>query len=203
MTRGRLGAFFLIVAMAGLPDCDRRPTAPTAAAARESGETPGKEDKQMPASFYEFETTSLDGRTVDMRVFNGKVALAVNVASECGFTPQYKGLQELYERYKDQGLVVMGFPSNEFGGQEPGDSQTIKSFCERNYGVTFPIFSKRVVKKTDDQDPLYRFLTFDHPAPNWNFCKYLVGKDGQVISFHESRVKPSDLSGAIEDALGR
>ncbi len=157
----------------------------------------------MTDSFYSLKTTSLQGKPADLAQFDGKVTLVVNVASACGYTPQYKGLQALHTELSGKGFAVLGFPSNEFGGQEPGSAAEIQTFCERNYGVTFPLFSKLVTGKGDSQSPVYAFLTKDQPAPNWNFCKYLVGKDGTVIAFFPSKVTPEsrELRDAIEKAL--
>jgi glutathione peroxidase len=125
------------------------------------------------------------------------------VASECGFTPQYAGLEKLHEELSGRGFSVVGFPSNEFGGQEPGGPAEIRKFCDAKYGVTFTLFSKVVTKPGKDQSPIYTFLTKGREAPSWNFCKYLIGKDGKVIQFYPSRVTPQDddLRKAIEAAL--
>ena len=157
----------------------------------------------MSDSFYAFKTTTLHGKPADLSQYNGKVTLAVNVASACGFTPQYKGLQALHTELSGKGFEILGFPSNEFGGQEPGSAEEIQTFCERNYGVTFPMFGKLVTKPGADQSLVYAFLTKDKPAPNWNFCKYLVGKDGKVIAFFQSKVAPdsAELRAAIDQAL--
>jgi len=157
----------------------------------------------MPDSFYSLKTTTLQGKPADLAQFNGKVTLVVNVASACGFTPQYKGLQALHSELSAKGFQVLGFPSNEFGGQEPGSAEEIQTFCERNYGVSFPMFSKLVTGKGPTQSPVYAFLTRSNPAPDWNFCKYLVGKDGKVIAFFPSKVTPEskELRDAIEKAL--
>ena len=157
----------------------------------------------MTDSLYALKTTTLQGKPAELSQYKGKVTLVVNVASACGFTPQYKGLQALHAELAGPGFEVLGFPSNEFGGQEPGSPDEIKTFCERNYGVTFPMFAKLVTKPGDGQSPVYAFLTKDKPAPNWNFCKYLVGKDGKVIEFFPSKVAPdaAELRAAIESAL--
>ncbi len=157
----------------------------------------------MSDSFYLLKTTTLQGKPADLGAYAGKVTLVVNVASACGYTPQYKGLQALRTELSAKGFEVLGFPSNEFGGQEPGSAEEIQTFCERNYGVTFPMFSKLVTKPGEGQSPLYAFLTKDKPAPNWNFCKYLIGKDGKVIAFFPSKVAPDakELRDAIESAL--
>jgi glutathione peroxidase len=128
----------------------------------------------------------------------------VNVASKCGYTPQYTGLQSLYDKYKDRGLVVLGVPANNFGGQEPGTDEEIKTFCSRTYNVSFPMMSKVSVKGSD-MNPLYGYLTQTGGDVKWNFTKFLVGKDGKVIQRFESKVAPdsAELTGAIEQALGR
>ncbi|RMG13460.1 MAG: glutathione peroxidase [Deltaproteobacteria bacterium] len=149
---------------------------------------------------WDFDAVTLGGEKVSLKTYEGKVALVVNVASECGFTPQYAGLQKLYEDYGPRGLVVLGFPSNQFGGQEPGSAEEIAAFCKKNYGVTFPLFQKADVKGEGKQ-PVYRFLTQTLPEPNWNFCKYLVDRSGRPVSFHESRVTPDDLRPEIERLL--
>jgi len=153
-------------------------------------------------SFYDLDTTTLDGKPASLSQYEGKVLLVVNTASECGFTPQYEGLEKLYEAYKDKGVVVLGFPSNDFGGQEPGSAEQIKTFCEKKYHVTFPMFAK-VKTKGDGQSPVYRFLTAKNGEPKWNFHKYVVGKDGQVRAAFPSAVKPDspELKRAIEAAL--
>ena len=154
-------------------------------------------------SLYDVKTQTLDRKPADLGQFRGKVTLAVNVASECGFTPQYQGLQALHDELAGRGFAVLGFPSNEFGGQEPGSPEQIQTFCERNYGVTFPLFAKLATKPGAEQSPVYAFLTPGGDAPNWNFCKYLVGKNGEVRGFFPSNVKPSDpeLRKAIDEAL--
>jgi glutathione peroxidase len=158
----------------------------------------------MPGSFYALKTTALNGTPVDLKTFDGKVTLVVNTASQCGFTPQYKGLQALHTELAPKGFSVLGFPSNDFGGQEPGSAQEIKTFCEKNYGVTFPMFSKVVTKSGPDQSPIYAWLGQTGNLPKWNFSKYLVGKDGKVIAFFPSDVTPEspELRKAIDKALG-
>ncbi|WP_309568728.1 glutathione peroxidase [Geothrix limicola] len=153
-------------------------------------------------SLHDITLNTLDGKPQSLAAYKGKVVLAVNVASECGFTPQYAGLEKLYEQQKGRGLVVLGFPCNQFGGQEPGSAEEIHSFCQKNYGVTFPLFEKLEVKGPG-QAPLYQFLTAKHGEPAWNFHKYLIGKDGQVIAAFSSKVAPDspELKAAIEAAL--
>ena len=153
-------------------------------------------------SLYDLKVHSLDGKPVDLAQYKGHVVLVVNVASHCGFTPQYAGLEQLYLNYKDKGVVILGFPSNDFGGQEPGTPAEIAQFCSAKYNVTFPMFEK-VVTKGDGQAPVYQFLTTGFPAPTWNFCKYLVNPSGKVLQEFPSKVTPEDkeLTNAIEAAL--
>jgi glutathione peroxidase len=155
-------------------------------------------------SFYDLDATTLDGRPASLSQYKGKVLVVVNTASECGFTPQYAGLETLYEAYKDRDVVVLGFPSNDFGGQEPGSADQIKTFCEKKYHVTFPMFAK-VKTKGDAASPVYRFLAAGNGEPKWNFHKYVVDKDGQVRAAFPSAVKPdsAELKSAIEAALAR
>ena len=157
----------------------------------------------MPASFYALSTARLNGQPVDLKEYEGKVALVVNTASKCGFTPQYKGLQELYTDLAPRGFVILGFPSNDFGGQEPGTAEEIKTFCELNYKVTFPMFSKVVTKAGPDQSPIYTWLGQGGNLPQWNFSKYVIGKDGHLVAFFPSKVTPDapELRAAIESAL--
>lgn len=159
-------------------------------------------ERKVPVSLHELTLNTLEGKPQSLAAYKGKVVLAVNVASECGFTPQYAGLQKLYTDLKDRGLVVLGFPCNQFGGQEPGTPTQIETFCQKNYGVTFPLFEKVDVKGSN-QAPVYTFLTAKHGEPAWNFHKYLVGKNGQVIQAFGSKVAPdsAELKAAIEAAL--
>ena len=160
------------------------------------------------ARIYEIEVDRIDGKTIPLEQYRGKTLLIVNTASRCGFTGQYDGLQNLYDSYGDQGLVVLGFPSNDFMKQEPGNNDEIAAFCKLNYGVTFPMFAK-VSVKGDEQHPLYGFLTSKETNPefggkiSWNFNKFLISKDGQIINRFGSRTKPNDkkLVAAIEGAL--
>jgi len=157
-------------------------------------------------SLYTLSTRTLGGAPVSLSSFAGKVTLVVNVASECGYTPQYAGLQALHDELKGRGFSVLGFPSNDFGRQEPGSAEQIATFCERNYGVTFPMFEKLVVKAGPDQSPIYAELSrASGKLPAWNFAKYVVGGDGEVVAFFESKVAPSapELRAAIETALSR
>jgi len=152
---------------------------------------------------HEFTLNSIDGKPVPLAEFKGKVVLIVNVASRCGFTPQYAGLEALYERYKNQGFVIVGVPANNFGGQEPGTNEEIKTFCTRKYNVSFPMMAK-VSVKGDDITPLYKYLTETKGGDvKWNFTKFLIGKDGHIAERFESAVKPDDpaLTAAVESAL--
>ncbi len=153
-------------------------------------------------NIYEFTMQSIDGQPTPLSSYKGKVVLAVNVASQCGYTPQYAGLEALYQKYKSKGLVIVGFPANNFGAQEPGTNDEIKAFCDRKYHVTFPMFSKISVKGSD-QAPLYQYLTQKGGEVKWNFAKFLVGKNGQVIRKFDSAVEPNseELTKAIEAAL--
>jgi glutathione peroxidase len=155
-------------------------------------------------SLYDLEANTLEGAPQALSTYKGKVALVVNVASECGFTPQYQGLEKLYEDYQGKGFVLLGFPSNDFGAQEPGDAKQIREFCSTKFHVTFPMFAK-VKTKGDGQSPVYTFLASRNGEPKWNFHKYLVGKDGQVLAAFPSKVAPDspELKKAIDDALGR
>lgn len=146
---------------------------------------------------------TIDGEPAPLKQYQGKVVLIVNVASRCGYTPQYAGLEQLYRKYKDRGFVIVGVPANNFGGQEPGTEAEIKEFCKRNYDVTFPMMSK-VSVKGGDMTPLYQYLTSSAGGDvKWNFTKFLAGKDGKVIGRFEPNVKPDapELLAAIEKAL--
>jgi glutathione peroxidase len=153
------------------------------------------EEKKVPAALN-FKMKNIDGKEVDLANYHGKVILFVNVASECGLTPQYKQLQALYEKYEKEGFVVIGVPANEFGAQEPGTDAEIKTFCEKNYKVTFPMMAK-VVVKGKDICPLYDYLTtktdkkFQGPI-GWNFAKFVVGRNGEVVARFDPRVSPDD-----------
>ena len=162
--------------------------------------TPAPAEKPM--SFFDLSARTLTGEPKRLADYRGKVVLVVNTASECGFTPQYAGLEKLYASYKDRGVVVLGFPSNDFGGQEPGSAAEIKNFCEKRYAVTFPMFDK-VVTHGEGQSPVYAFLTSKYGEPKWNFHKYLVGKDGQVVAAFGSKTTPEsdELRQAIDAAL--
>jgi glutathione peroxidase len=160
------------------------------------------------SSVLDFTLNSIDGKPAPLSEYHGKVVMIVNVASKCGFTPQYTGLEKIYEKYKDQGFVILGFPANNFGLQEPGTNEEIKTFCSSKYQVTFPMYAK-VSVKGDDKTPLYQFLTDGKSNPatggdiKWNFTKFLIGRDGKVIARFESAVTPEsgEVTGAIEKAL--
>ena len=158
----------------------------------------------------DFKMKSLTGKEVDLSKYRGKVVLIVNTASECGNTPQYEGLEKLHRKYKDQGLAVLGFPANEFGKQEPGTNEEIAEFCRENYGVDFDMFSKIVVKG-DGIAPLYDYLTSKSTNPKhagpitWNFEKFLLGRDGQIVARFNPRVQPesSEVVQAVETELAK
>ena len=154
------------------------------------------------SSVYDFTMNSIDGQPLPLSNFKGKVLLIVNVASFCGFTPQYEGLEAVYEKYKEQGFVIAGFPANNFGAQEPGTNEEIKTFCARKYNVKFPIYSKISVVGPD-KAPLYQFLTATGGEIKWNFTKFLIDRNGKVIARFESPVKPDspEVISAIEKAL--
>ena len=154
-------------------------------------------------SLYDLKVTALDGSAVDLQAYKGKVTLVVNVASQCGYTPQYAGLEKLYRELAPKGVVILGFPSNDFGGQEPGTAEEIGQFCRKNYGVTFPMFAKVVTKAGPEQSPVYAFLGESGELPKWNFSKYVVDRNGKVEAFFPSRVAPDapELRAAIEKAL--
>jgi glutathione peroxidase len=154
-------------------------------------------------SFFDLSATTLDGRDQPMTAYKDKVVLVVNTASECGFTPQYAGLEKLWQEYGERGLVVLGFPSNDFGQQEPGTAEEIRDFCDLKFQVTFPMFAK-VKTKGDGQSPVFGFLTAKHPKPRWNFYKYLIGRDGQVHDYFVSITSPDSkrLRRAVDKALG-
>ena len=156
-------------------------------------------------SFYDLKTKTLEGKPADLAMYKGKVSLVVNVASKCGYTPQYEGLEKLHSELHDKGFNVLGFPSNDFGGQEPGTSEEIRTFCKLTYGVTFPMFEKVVTRQGTEQSPVYGFLSKSGNLPKWNFSKYVVGKDGKVLAFFPSAVTPEDpaLRAAISKALAQ
>lgn len=158
--------------------------------------------KSAAASIYDLTLTTLEGKPFPLAQQRGKVLLVVNTASECGYTPQYAGLEKLHQRYKDRGLLLLGVPSNDFGAQEPGSAATIAKFCQVRYGVSFPLLEK--TKTTGPEAaPLYKLLAAEQGAPKWNFHKYLIGKDGQVKKAFPSSVEPDspELIAAIDAAL--
>jgi len=168
-------------------------------------ESPPKsqQNSMSTTSFYDFKVKTIDGKDFDLNTLKGKKILIVNTASECGYTTQYEGLQALHEKYKDK-LTIIGFPANNFGGQEPGSNEEIKGFCQKNYGVSFQMMEKISVKGAD-ANPLYKWLSskeqngWNNDAPNWNFCKYLIDEKGQLLKFYSSAVKPlsSDITSVL------
>ena len=160
----------------------------------------------MSKTIYDFEALSIDGKPASLATQRGKVILVVNTASACGFTPQFGGLEQLWQEYRDRGLVVVGFPSNEFGGQDPGSNGEIATFCQRNYGVSFPMMGK-VKVNGGEAHPLWKWLTAEAPgilgtkSVKWNFTKFLVGRDGKVIKRYAPDDKPESLKRDIEAAL--
>lgn len=184
MKKQMVTALVALVAMAGMARADE------------------KKDAAAQASPLDFKVQDIDGKDVDLSQYKGKVVMIVNVASKCGYTPQYKGLEALYKKYEGQGFVILGFPANNFKGQEPGTNEQIKEFCTSKYNVTFPMMSKISVKG-EDQAPLYKMLTSEKGEVTWNFNKFLVGKDGKLIEHFDSKVKPEDakLTDAVEAAL--
>ena len=155
------------------------------------------------SSLYDLKTETLQGKPSDLAAYRGTVTLVVNTASECGYTPQYEGLERLHRELSSKGFSVLGFPSNDFGGQEPGSAQQIAEFCKKNYGVTFPMFAKLSTRPGSGQSPIYAFLGSSGHLPAWNFSKYVVGKDGKVVAFFVSAVTPesAELRAAITRAL--
>jgi len=158
------------------------------------------------SNLYDFSAKTLSGTTQSLGDYRGKVVLVVNTASECGFTPQYEGLEALSRKYRDRGLEVLGFPCNQFGAQEPGDAAQIGAFCEKNYGVSFPMFDKVKVNGSEAH-PLYQWLTHSAPgilgteAIKWNFTKFLLGRDGRVFKRYATATKPEAIVGDIERLL--
>ena len=158
-------------------------------------------------SFYDYTAKLNDGSVTKLSKYTGKVLLVVNTASQCGFTPQYKGLQELYSRYKDRGFAVLAFPCDQFGHQEPGNNDEIKSFCETNYGVDFPLFSKIEVNG-ENADPVYKFLKSEKggllgDAIKWNFTKFLIDKQGNVVDRYAPMTPPDNIARDIERELAK
>ena len=159
----------------------------------------------MKPNFYQFSATSLQGKEINMKSYEGKIVLVVNTASKCGLTPQYEGLEKLHKEYKDKGLVILGFPCNQFAGQDPGSNEEILEFCQANYGVTFPMFEKIDVNG-ENAHPVYTYLKNSVPNAEpekikWNFTKFLIGKDGKTLKRYESRVKPADIEADIQELL--
>ncbi len=158
------------------------------------------------ASLYDFSVKDIHGKTVNLDAYKGKALLIVNTASQCGFTPQYKGLEALYKKFHAKGFEVLGFPCNQFGAQEPGNEADIESFCEVNYGVTFPLFAK-VDVNGDEAAPVYKFLKKAKPgllnteAIKWNFTKFLVDRNGKVLERYAPNAEPESLAGDIEKVL--
>lgn len=163
-------------------------------------------NQNQPASIYNFTVKAADDKPVAMDQYKGKVLLVVNVASKCGYTPQYKGLEEVYREFKDQNFAILGFPCNQFGAQEPGSANEIQSFCELNYGVTFPVMAK-VDVNGDKAEPLYVYLKAQAPgvlgtqAIKWNFTKFLIGKNGEVLERYAPTTEPKDIVADIQKAL--
>jgi glutathione peroxidase len=161
---------------------------------------------QLSPSIYDFSVTSIKGQAVNLSTYKDKVLLIVNTASQCGFTPQYQGLQALYDKYASKGLVILGFPCNQFGQQEPGTASEIQTFCETRFGVTFPLFEK-VDVNGKDAHPLFQYLTKAAPGLlgtetiKWNFTKFLVDRNGKVIERYASMAKPEDIDKAIQKLL--
>ncbi|MBG9811544.1 glutathione peroxidase [Bacillus endophyticus] len=157
-------------------------------------------------NIYQFSVQNIKGEEQSLEQYKGKVIVVVNTASKCGFTPQFEGLQNLYEKYKDRNFVILGFPCNQFGGQEPGDEEEIQSFCQRNYGVDFPMFAK-VDVKGDNAHPLFQYLAEKAPgilgskAIKWNFTKFLIDKDGEPVQRFSPKTAPEDLEHDIEQLL--
>ena len=166
----------------------------------------GTTDMENGMTIYDYSARTLEGRETSLSEFKDKVLLIVNTASKCGFTPQYEGLQKLYSHFADRGLVVLGFPCNQFGHQEPGGAEAIGAFCEKNYGVSFPMFAKIDVNG-DNAHPLYTFLKAQAPgllgskAIKWNFTKFLVGRDGKVVRRYAPRDTPEKIAADIEALL--
>ena len=157
------------------------------------------------SNIYQFQAELLDGQEQSLSAYAGKVLLIVNTASKCGFTPQFSGLEKLYQQYQQQGLEILGFPCNQFGGQDPGSNSEIGAFCKKNYGVTFPMFAK-VNVKGPEAHPVFRYLTNNSKGVlgngiKWNFTKFLIGRDGRIIQRFTPTTKPESLQEEIEKAL--
>ncbi len=188
MTFSFAAIFATVLTLSGVPLAAQQPT-------RASGGTV--------SSFYDLKTNTLLGQPADLAMYRGKVSLVVNVASKCGFTPQYEGLENLQREMKGKAFNVLGFPSNDFGGQEPGTPQEIATFCKLTYDVDFPMFEKTVTKSGAGQSPIYTFLGKSGKLPAWNFAKYVIDKKGQIVAFFPSEVTPEapELRNAIAKAL--
>ena len=189
-----LGISLIGATFAGVLGCHGKPDV--------YSEAPRGRDTAM--NFYALKTNTLDGQSTSLEQYQGKVTLVVNVASYCGKTPQYAGLERLQKKYESQGFSVLGFPSNDFGKQEPGSAEEIREFCTKNYQVTFPLFQKLQTKAGTGQSPVYEALKqATGKLPSWNFGKYLVARDGKVIAFYPSNVEPDapELVSALETAL--
>lgn len=182
-----LFSFFIFLFMS-LPGCKEIKTRPA--------DIQPEQNQSSMKSIYDIPVSTIEGEVTSLAPYKGKKMLIVNVASKCGYTPQYADLQEFYDKYNGK-VVVLGFPANNFGGQEPGTNAEIQEFCTKNFGVTFPMFEKISVKG-NDMHPLYQWLTdkeqngWNEKAPNWNFCKYLISEDGKLLKFYSSGVNPMD-----------
>jgi glutathione peroxidase len=188
----KYNVLLLLFALSCIGANDRR-TKPTT---KETSQINLNTNNQMKKSIYDFSLKTLDGKEISLSSYKGKKILLVNTASECGYTPQYEALQKFHEKYGNK-VVVLGFPANNFGGQEPGSDAQIASFCQKNYGVTFQMFSKISVAG-NDQHPLYKWLSskdengWNDQAPKWNFCKYVINENGELLHYFGSSVKPFD-----------
>jgi glutathione peroxidase len=197
-----------IVAAVGMTRTTSEPetSAPTAAAAGPKPDT--KPEAKAPKSMHDFTVKSIDGKDVNLADYKGKVCLVVNVASKCGYTKQYEGLEKLYKAKKDSGLTILGFPCNDFGNQEPGTEAEIKDFCTSKFSVTFPMFAKLAVKG-DTTAPLYKWIIAQENSgktpPKWNFTKFLIDQNGQVIARYDSNITPDDakLTAKIDELLAK
>ena len=204
-----LAALLLLGGCGDAPSSDPSPDAAAADAAPApeapmDTPTPDARPEEPAMSLYDLTVPSLEGEPVDLGAFRGRVAVVVNTASKCGLTPQYEGLQQLHETYKDQGVVILGFPSNDFMNQEPGDADDIRAFCTENFGVTFPMFAKVQTKDGEGQAEIYeRLHAMTGELPSWNFSKYVISKDGTKATFFEPTVAPDakELAEAIRTEL--
>jgi glutathione peroxidase len=185
-------AFSLLVLLAGCVGANDRKTKPNIEVNQASLNT----TPEMKKTFHDFTMKTIDGKDINFSQYKGKKVMLINVASKCGYTSQYEDLQKFHEKYGDK-LVLLGFPANNFGGQEPGSNEDIANFCKLNFGVTFQMFSKISVTG-NDQDPLYKWLStksengWNDQAPKWNFCKYIINEKGELVEYLGSSVKPSD-----------